>query len=315
MRYWITRLGETIPLLFGISLLAFAIFRLAPGDPTTLVVDPTLLSADDRAAIRHQLGLDDSFPVQYVKMMHALVDGDLRSFKSKQPTTQIIRDAFPVTATVSGLGIGLALLLAFPLGAFAGRRPGGWVDRAVSAGMTTSLAIPPFLLGLLLILLFTEKLQLLPGSGIAPPGTIGFHPQLKYLIMPASVIALGLAPILARYLRDALVEVLADDYVRTARAKGLAESSVLMRHAVRNAMIPWISLLNTLIPVTLGGSVIIETVFGLPGLGRVTTSAALSRDYPVVLTNVIFVAVLVLLTNLIIDFIYGLVDPRIRIEA
>jgi peptide/nickel transport system permease protein len=128
------------------------------------------------------------------------------------------------------------------------------------------------------------------------------------------VVAFGITPILARYLRDSMVQVLGDDYVRTARAKGLRESAVMTRHAVRNALIPVISLLNTFIPVTLGGSVIIETVFGLPGLGRVTTSAALARDYPVVLTAVVFVAVLTVATNLVIDAIYGLIDPRIRIQ-
>ncbi|MGH2559770.1 MAG: ABC transporter permease [Thermomicrobiales bacterium] len=314
MRYWTNRLVETVPLLLGISLLAFTMFRLAPGDPLALVVDPTLLSEEERAAVRDQMGLNDPFPVQYGTMMWRLVTGDLRSFKSTQPTSEIIADAFPVTALIGGLGLGIAVVVALALGTLAGRRPGGWVDRGVSTTIVTSLAIPSFLLGLILVRLFTEEWGLLPGSGIAPVGTVGFHPQPEYLVMPAAVVAIGTAPILARYLRDGLVGVLADDYVRTARAKGLGETAVMLRHALRNALIPVIGLLNTLIPVTLGGSVIVETVFGLPGLGKVTTSAALARDYPVVLANVLFVAVLTLGINLVVDLLYGAIDPRIRVQ-
>jgi peptide/nickel transport system permease protein len=145
-------------------------------------------------------------------------------------------------------------------------------------------------------------------------GAIGIKPHPQYLVMPVAVIAVGIAPILARYLRDPLVTVLGDDYVRTARAKGLTESGVMVRHALRNALIPVLSLLNTFIPITLGGMVIIESVFGLPGLGRVTTAAALSADYPVVMTGVVFVAILTLGTNLAIDVVYGVIDPRIRVQ-
>jgi len=313
-RYWIGRLLETIPLLIGVSLLAFTMFRLAPGDPVALVVDPTLITEADREAIRDQLGLNDSFPVQYVKMMTGLVDGDLRSFKSKQPTNEIVFEAFRVTALIGVLGMGMALVFALLVGTAAAHRPGGLADRFVSGSMVVTLAAPPFLVGILMIRLFTEEWDLLPGSGISPPGTIGFHPQLQYLIMPALLIAISPATILARYLRDALVVVLNDDYIRTARAKGLTESRVVMRHAVRNALIPVISLLNTLIPATIGGAVIVESVFGVPGLGRVTTSAALSRDYPVVLTCVIFVAVVTLLVNLLIDLLYGVIDPRTHVR-
>jgi peptide/nickel transport system permease protein len=165
-----------------------------------------------------------------------------------------------------------------------------------------------------LVLLFTERWQLLPGSGIAPIGTIGFAgtKSIPYLVMPVAVTAIGPAMILARYLRDGLSSVLAEDFVRTARAKGLAETAVYSRHALRNALLPVVSLLSSMIPITLGGSVVIEMLFGLPGLGRVTTQAALTRDYPVVMTAVIFVAVIAVLTNLVIDLIYGWIDPRVR---
>jgi len=316
MRYWLSRLLETVPLLIGVSILTFLIFRMAPGDPVALVIDPTMVSEEDRAAVREDLGLNKPLPVQYASMMSGLFTGDLRSFKSKQPTTEIVADALPITLLVGGTGLLLGLIVAVPLGTLAARKPGGWVDRFISVSMATSLAVPPFILGLVLILFFTERWRLLPGSGIAPIGTVGFagKDSLPYLVMPVAVVAFGPATIFARYLRDALGSVLREDYVRTARAKGLGEPAVLTRHAIRNALLPVVSLLTTLIPVTLGGSVIVETLFALPGLGSVTTRAALSRDYPVVMTTVLFVAVLTIATNLIIDLIYGWIDPRIRIQ-
>jgi peptide/nickel transport system permease protein len=314
MRYWLNRVAETIPMIVGISIIAFMMFRLAPGDPLALVIDPSMVSEADRERIRESLGLNDSAPVQYVKMMKGLFNGDLRSFKTKQPTYEVVKDAFPTTALIGGLSLSLSVTIALILGTLAARRPGGSADRIVSASMVVSLAAPPFLVGLLLVRMFTEEWGLLPGTGISPPGTVGFHPHWKYLVMPVAVVSFGLAPILARYLRDSMTDVLGQDFVRTARAKGISESAVMSRHAIRNALIPVISLLNTFIPTTLGGSVIVETVFGLPGLGKVTTTSALARDYPVVLTTVIFVAIFTLVVNLLIDAIYGMIDPRVRVE-
>src|SRR5262249_53594345 len=213
--YWLRRLAEAVPLLIGVSLIVFAIFRLSPGDPVALLVDPTLLSERERQAIRDELGVNDPFFVQYGKMMWGLATGELRSFKSKQPTYQIIGDAFPTTLIVTTLGLALSVLTAFPLGAAAARCPGGRVDRALSVAMATTLAFPTFLFGLLLLRLFTEEWRLLPGSGIGPRGMTGFDPvqSLPYLVMPAIVTAALPATILARYLRDSLQEVLTEDYI------------------------------------------------------------------------------------------------------
>ncbi len=314
MRYWTGKLLEAIPLLIGVSLLTFGIFRLAPGDPVALVVDPTLVSEEDRQAVREDLGLNDPLPEQYVRMMAGMATGDLRSIKSKQPTTEVVMDALPVTLIVGGAGLLVGLVVGLPVGTLAARKPGGWMDRLVSMSMTTSLAVPTFVLGLVLILFFSERWQMLPASGIAPIGTIGFagRESLPYLVMPVAVVAFGPAAIFARYLRDALAGVLRDDYIRTARAKGLGEPVVMSRHALRNGMLPVVALLSSLIPITLGGSVVIEMLFGLPGLGRVTTQAALQRDYPVVITAVLFVAVITILTNIVIDLVYGWIDPRVR---
>lgn len=314
MRYWTGKLLEAIPLLIGVSLLTFGIFRLAPGDPVALVVDPTLVSEEDRQAVREDLGLNDPLPEQYVRMMAGMATGDLRSIKSKQPTTEVVMDALPITLIIGGAGLLVGLVVGLPVGALAARKPGGWMDRLVSMSMTTSLAVPTFVLGLVLILFFSERWQMLPASGIAPIGTIGFagRESLPYLVMPVAVVAFGPAAIFARYLRDALAGVLRDDYIRTARAKGLGEPVVMSRHALRNGMLPVVALLSSLIPITLGGSVVIEMLFGLPGLGRVTTQAALQRDYPVVITAVLFVAVITILTNIVIDLVYGWIDPRVR---
>ena len=315
MRYWLSRLLDIVPLLVGVSLLTFLIFRIAPGDPVALVIDPTMVSEEDREAVREDLGLNRPVPVQYVSMMSGIFTGELRSFKSKQPTTEVVMDAVPVTLLVGGSALLIAFLVALPLGSLAARKPGGWMDRFVSISMTTTLAIPSFVLGLVMVLLFTERWQLLPGSGIAPIGTIGFAgtESIPYLVMPVAVTAIGPMMIFARYLRDGLSGVLREDFVRTARAKGLAEPAVFSRHALRNALLPVVSLLTSMIPITLGGSVVIEMLFGLPGLGRVTTQAALTRDYPVVMTAVIFVAVIAVLSNLVIDIVYGWIDPRVRV--
>jgi peptide/nickel transport system permease protein len=315
MKYWLSRLLDTVPLLIGVSLLTFLIFRIAPGDPVALVIDPTMVSEEDRAAVREDLGLNRPIPVQYVSMMSGIFTGELRSFKSKQPTTEVVMDAVPVTLLVGGSALLIAFVVALPLGSLAARKPGGWMDRFISISMATSLAIPSFVLGLVLLLLFTERWQLLPGSGIAPIGTIGFAgtASIPYLVMPVAVTAIGPMMIFARYLRDGLNGVLQEDFVRTARAKGLAEPAVFSRHALRNALLPVVSLLSSMIPITLGGSVVIEMLFGLPGLGRVTTQAALTRDYPVVMTAVIFVAIIAVLSNLVIDIVYGWIDPRVRV--
>jgi peptide/nickel transport system permease protein len=315
MKYWLSRLLDTVPLLIGVSLLTFLIFRIAPGDPVALVIDPTMVSEEARAAVREDLGLNRPIPVQYVSMMSGIFTGELRSFKSKQPTTEVVMDAVPVTLLVGGSALLIAFVVALPLGSLAARKPGGWMDRFVSISMATSLAIPSFVLGLVLLLLFTERWQLLPGSGIAPIGTIGFAgtASIPYLVMPVAVTAIGPMMIFARYLRDGLNGVLREDFIRTARAKGLAEPAVFSRHALRNALLPVVSLLSSMIPITLGGSVVIEMLFGLPGLGRVTTQAALTRDYPVVMTAVIFVAIIAVLSNLVIDIVYGWVDPRVRV--
>ncbi|MCC6703488.1 MAG: ABC transporter permease [Thermomicrobiales bacterium] len=316
MRYWLGRVLESIPVLIGISLITFAIFSLAPGDPTSMLVDPTMVSDEQRAAISESLGLNDPLPTQYLRMMSGLVTGELTSFRSKRPTIDIVRDALPVTALIGGLSLFVGLLVGVPLGTIAARYPRSWADRLISMTLTASMAIPSYLAGLALVLLFANKWRIFPATGLAPVGMSGFvwPDSIRYIVLPVTVGAIGTAAIFARYLRDSMIRTLQEDYVRTARAKGLREQRVLGGHVMRNALIPVLGLLNAFIPGIIGGSVLIETLFGIPGLGRVAINAAITNDYPVVLTCVMGVAALTIATNLLVDALYIVIDPRIRIK-
>lgn len=312
--YWITRVLQTIPLLIGVSIIVFIILRLTPGDPSTLLADPSFLTKQQQIELRQSLGLDDPWPTQYVKTMTGIATGQLHSFRTGQSTTEMIADALPTTFSVALVGILEAIAISLILGIAAARNPGGVIDRILSVSIAAAVAFPSFVLALFLIRIFAENWQILPASGIRPLGATGYDPitMLPYLVLPGVVTAFPLAAILARYTRDAVREVLAEDYVRTARSKGLAESIVLWRHVLRNALIPIVSVVGSVMPFLLGGSVIVESVFGLPGIGRITVQAALQRDYPVVMTTTLLAGVLVILSNLVTDIVYGIVDPRIR---
>lgn len=315
-KYWIGRILQTIPLWLGASVLVFTILQLAPGDPATILADPSFLSDQQLTELRRSIGLEEPLPVQYVKMMKGMFTGDLRSFRSQESTTSMIVEAMPTTFSVVFVGMIAAVLISLPVGVAAGRRPGSFIDRALSAGIVTVISFPAFVLALLLIRLFAEEWGMLPASGIRPIGATGYNPieMAPHLVLPALVTAFPVAPILARYTRDAIQDTLAEDFVRTAYAKGLGEGAVLRRHVLRNALVPVVSVVGILTPLLLGGTVIVEQLFALPGIGRITVQAALLRDYPVVMSTVLFSAVLVITANLIVDFLYGVVDPRIRLR-
>lgn len=314
--YWIGRILQAVPLWIGASILVFVVLQLAPGDPATILADPSFLTDQQLADLRESIGLDDPLPVQYVKMMSGIFTGELRSFRTQESTMSMILDAVPTTFSVAFVGMVIAVLVSIPLGVAAGRRPGSPIDRVLSAGIVTVISFPAFVLAILLIRLFAEQWSLLPASGIRPIGATGYNPIeiMPHLILPAVVTSFPLIPILARYTRDAVQDTLAEDFVRTAYSKGLAERAVLLRHVVRNALVPVVSVVGILTPLLLGGTVIVEQVFELPGIGRITVQAATQRDYPVVMSTVLFSAVLVIAANLIVDFLYGVVDPRIRLR-
>lgn len=315
-RYWLGRALQSVPLLFAVSLVVFGALHLAPGDPSTLLADPAYLTAEQQAELRASLGLEEPLPVQYVKTMTGMVDGSLRSFRTREPTIVMLRDSFPVTASVILLGMAVATAVGIVFGTAAAQRPGGHADRLLGTFVVAAISFPTFVLALILIRVFAEELGVLPARGIRPIGAVGLDPlaSLPHLIMPVAVTAFGMAPILARYARDAVAEALAQDYVRIAHGKGLPRPAVLRRHVLPNALVSIVSVVGIITPILLGGSVIVETLFGLPGIGRLTVQAALQRDYPVVMTMVMFSAVLVIVANFITDLLYGRVDPRIRLS-
>lgn len=312
--YLVRRLVQATLLLVGISIIVFVMLRLAPGDPATLLVDPSFFTPQQLREVRESLGLEDPWLVQYAKTMSGLFGGSLRSFRTQEPTIQMVLSAMPTTFSVTFVGLALALTLGVPFGVAAARRPNSLIDRLLSLSIVTAVSFPTFVLALFLIRLFAEEWRILPGSGIRPLGTSGYPllAMLPHLVLPGLVTAVPLGAILARYTRDAVQEILQEDYVRTAYAKGLAARAVMWRHVLRNVLVTLVSVVGTLTPILLGGSVIVESLFSLPGIGRITVQAALQRDYPVVMTTTLFSAILVIAGNLVTDLAYGIVDPRLR---
>lgn len=313
-RYILQRVVLMIPLLFGISVISYAIIRLAPGDPARLLADPEQVTAAQLEAAREELGLNDPLPIQYVKTMTALVTGDLLSFRTRQPVLLMITERLPTTATLGALALLFGVTAGLGIGIIQAFRAYTRVDDAGTLISIFGFAIPDFWLALMLILVFAVRLDWVPVSGIRPVGSSGWNPleMAPHLVLPTIVLGTGLLASVARYTRSAMLEALDQDYVRTARAKGLTEQTVIVRHALRNSLLPVITLLGFYLPFLLGGAVVIETIFALPGVGRLALDSVFIRDYPVILSINIMGAVAVLIGNLLADIGYAAVDPRIR---
>jgi len=308
--YVVRRLATLPLLLLGISAVSFALLRVAPGDPAEIVLHQRnpgqMPSPAAVTAMRAELGLDAPLPAQYVRWMSRALAGDLgRSYVTEQPVAaQLARRTVPtVVLTVAALG--LALLLAVPMGILSARRRGGAGDAIVRLAALVGSAAPSYALSFGLIILFAVKLSWLPAVG---------YGSVAQMVLPA--IALSLAPMaqLTRLIRASVLDVLGQDYIRTARAKGLSEQMVVMQHALRNALLPAIGATGVILAHLLGGAVIIETIFTWPGLGQLIVGAALTRDYPVVQGFVTYLAVIVLLANLATDIALRIADPRLRYE-
>ncbi len=310
------RLIQAVPVLIGISIISFLVVRLAPGDPTALLIDVSQATPEQQQALRHQLGLDEPLPVQYVKMLGSLLTGHLTSFRTGQSTIAMVLEAAPVTLLLVFLAVATALVVGISLGVISALRPYSRTDTLVTLLALLGLSVPQFWLGLMLIYVFAENLGWLPPSGIRPVGASGWNPleMAPYLVLPALVLATGMIAALARYTRSGMLETLHQDYVRTARAKGLSERRVIVGHALRSALVTVVTLLGVLTPILLSGSVVVESVFALPGMGRLAVGAAVGRDYPVVMTVNLLAAALVLVFNLLTDVAYSIVDPRIRVH-
>lgn len=317
-KFIIRRLWQLIPLLIGVSLLSFFVMHLAPGDPTSLFTDPNIDPAD-LARIRANWGLDKPIIVQYFYWLGNVLRGDFgTSYMTGQPVIKEILERLPNTLLLMISSYILTLLITIPLGVISAVKKGTWFDNVVTVLSFTGMAMPSFWLGLMLMLLFAVKLNWLPAVGMYDPllGDQGLGVRvwdvIRHMILPLTTMTvLSLAGI-TRYQRAAMLEVLDQDYVRTARAKGLPERIVIFKHALRNALIPIITILGLSLPSLFGGAFIIETIFAWPGMGRLGVLAIFQRNYPLIMGIVVFSAVLIMFGNLLADIGYALVDPRIR---
>jgi peptide/nickel transport system permease protein len=314
--YLIRRLVQFVPVLLGIGLVTFLIVKSAPGDPVAMLVDVSLLSQEEIARFRDDLGLNAPLPVQFVTLLKELATGRIHSFRTGEPVLALLAQRLPITAVLLGGAIALSLLLGVPLGVLSARRPGSWLDNWLTTGALWGISLPAFWFALLLMWLFAGVLRVLPASGTGPATklTYGVLDMVPYFVLPIVVLASGLLPPIMRYTRSSMLDALGHDYIRTARGKGLSETAVVYRHALRNALLPVVTVVGMLIPVLIGATAVIESVFAMPGLGRLVVEAAIGRDYPTIMTLNFLTAVVVLASNLAVDVTYAILDPRIQLE-
>lgn len=305
MRYLLRRLLLTIPVLVGVLTLVFALIHLIPGDPVQAMLGETA-APKDVEELRHRLGLDAPLPTQYARFMRGVVRGDLgRSLRTGQPVAASIAERMPATVELALAAVALAVVIAIPLGVIAAVRRGTWVDHGAMAAALAGVSVPGFWLGPLLALFFAVELGWLPVSG---RGT------WAHLVLPALSLGAALAAVLARMTRAALLEELAQPYVQAVRAKGASPFRVVVRHALRNSLIPVVTLLGLQFGAVLTGTVVTETVFAWPGIGRLLIQSIGFRDYPMVQGCILFIALTYVTVNLLTDLAYGALDPRIRYE-
>lgn len=312
-KYVLRRLLISIPVLLGVTCVAYFIMTLAPGDAVDMLISPGL-SAQDFALQRQALGLDEPVPVRYVKWLTQLAQGNLGfSFNNRQPVTTRIAERLGPTLALAFFALLWAYILGIPIGVLAAVRQYSIFDYTATIISYLGVSLPSFFFGLLLIFVFSLKLNLLPTGGmqtIGAPETL--LDQLAHVILPSLVLGLYNAAVVMRYTRSSMLEAIHQDYVRTARGKGLREQTVIFGHALRNALMPVITLAGLQFPFLLGGAIITEQVFNWPGMGRLAVEAIFQRDYPVIMGLNLLTAVMVMLGNLVADVSYGLVDPRIR---
>lgn len=312
-RFLLGRVLATIPVLLVVATVVFALLRLAPGDPAAILAGD-VATPEQIAAIRMRLGLDQPAYIQFIDWMGRLLRGDLgTSIISNQPVTRLIGERIEPTLALAGSTILFAVLVAVPLGVLAAWRHGTWVDRAVMAFSVIGFSIPVFVLGYLLILGFAMELRWLPVQGYAPLRE-GFLPFVTRLVLPTLTLSVIYIALIARITRASVLETLGEDYVRTARAKGLVERLVISKHALRNALIPLVTIIALQIPGLFGGAILTETVFNWPGMGRLYISGLNAGDWPLVMSLLFITAVLTVVSNLLADVMYTFVDPRIRLS-
>ncbi|MCC2628316.1 MAG: transporter permease [Thermomicrobiales bacterium] len=311
-RFLIRRLLGAVPLLLGVAVLSFVFMQLAPGGPDAMFARNARMTEEALQAIRRNMGLDRPVHEQLVIWLGNLARGDLGiSYTQYRPVSQVIWDVVPNTLLLMGTGMLISLAAALTFGILAARRQYGFFDNVTSFISYFGLAMPVFWFGLMLQLLFAVRLGWLPSAGMQSASGGGVLDVARHLVLPAFTIAIGSIAGWSRYVRSSTIESLGQDYVRTARAKGMEERRVLIGHVLRNALIPFVTVVGIDVPLYLTGAVLTETVFSWPGMGRLFFDALTVRDYPVLMGILLLGAVLIVLGNLIADILYGVLDPRI----
>lgn len=311
--YILRRLLIAIPILFGVTVINFFIIYMAPGNPVDLYVNP-YASAEELARKKELLGLDQPIWVQYGWWLGELLQGNLGySYSSYQPVHQILAERIGPTLLLMGTALFIAYIIAIPIGILSATRQYSLLDYAVTGISFVGISIPSFFFGLLAIYIFSIKLQWLPSGGMFTLGADNdLWDRIRHLILPASVLSTAIAGKMVRYVRSSMLDVLGQDYLRTARAKGLGEWVITGKHALRNALIPIITIIGLDIPLLIGGAVVTEQIFQWPGIGQLTISSIGTRDYPVLMAINLLAAIIVMLSNILTDILYSVADPRIK---
>jgi peptide/nickel transport system permease protein len=305
IRYISLRLLFALPALWLIVTMVFLLAHIVPGDPVAQMLGEGA-RADDLQQLRHSLGLDMPIPVQYERYLKGVLHGNLgESFRFQQPVTKVILEHYPATLELAAVALGICILIGIPAGVLAAHKRGEKTDHAVGVLTLFGLSLPNFALGPVLMLVFSVILGWLPVAG---------RGGVSHLVLPAFTLGAALAAILTRMVRTSVIEELSADYVRTARAKGVSEMGVLFRHALRNALIPILTILGLQFGALLAGTIVTETIFSWPGIGNLTVHAIIARDYPLLQGCILLIAVSYVFVNLLTDLVYAVVDPRVRFE-
>ncbi|HEY8597715.1 MAG TPA: nickel ABC transporter permease, partial [Thermomicrobiales bacterium] len=305
LRFLLSRLVTTVPVLFGVSLLVFMMLHLVPGDPVKMMLSEFQTTPQQVELLRSQLHLDEPLPQQYGRFVVNALRGDLGlSIRSKRPVRNEIGENLGSTLQLAAAALLIAIGIGMPLGIIAALKQHSWFDIGPMIFALSGVSMPSFWLGLLLIFLFSLRLGWFPATGGG---------DLKHLILPALTLGLGASAIIARLTRSSMLEVLRQDYMTTARAKGLNETIVVLRHGLKNALIPVVTIFGLQFGSLLAGAVVVETVFARPGIGRLIVNSILAKDFPMVQGIILFTATAYVVANLLVDLAYGLLDPRIRI--
>jgi peptide/nickel transport system permease protein len=310
LAYFVKRLIATIPVVGVVALFVFSLLYITPGDPAAVIAGD-IATGEDIARIRAKLGLDEPYLVRFGTWVAALARGDLGvSIFTNLPVAQLIGQRVEPTLALTLCTLVVTILAAVPLGVLAAWRAGSWLDRAVMGFCVLGFSVPVFVFAYLLIMLFSIQLEWLPVQGYVSI-TEGFWPFLRHLILPSVALGTVYMALIARITRASMLEVLAQDYIRTAQAKGLGEGAVLARHALKNAAVPIVTVIGIGLALLISGVVVTETVFAIPGIGRLTVDAILRRDYPVIQAVTLLFSAAYVLVNLAVDLVYPLLDPRI----